>query len=37
MKKKILYIDMDSVLADFTGAFNKQDEDVPLVNQGQKG
>ena len=28
LDKKILYIDMDSVLADFIGAFNALDEDV---------
>ena len=28
LDKKILYIDMDGVLADFTGAFKKQDEDI---------
>ena len=28
LDKKILYIDMDSVLVDFIGAFNALDEDV---------
>ena len=28
MKKKILYIDMDSVLVDFIGAFDKLDKDL---------
>ena len=28
LKKKILYIDMDSVLVDFIGAFDKLDKDL---------